>query len=268
VQARAATGALAHYRYDHGVAMNDLRVTPGETFSVGVGTICRSGYASSVRDVPESEKLAAYRAYGIASHPTGAYEVDHLISLELGGDNALRNLWPEPNDHPPGYLNSKDILENRLHELVCAGRLPLATAQRSIATDWVAAFHAYLGYWPTGAGHQAVATTTSSAPVASPTSTVAPGATGAVSVTSLASPVAPGALEQLGARARPGASCTLSVTLPSGRVSTASGLGAALVASDGLVSWSWRIGSTTGAGVAVATIECGSSRATASFVVS
>jgi 5-methylcytosine-specific restriction endonuclease McrA len=25
----------------------------------------------------------------------GAFEVDHLIPLELGGDNVIANLWPE-----------------------------------------------------------------------------------------------------------------------------------------------------------------------------
>ena len=34
--------------------------------------------------------------YGIrGSHHGSAYEVDHLISLELGGSNEVANLWPE-----------------------------------------------------------------------------------------------------------------------------------------------------------------------------
>jgi hypothetical protein len=67
----------------------------------------------------------------------GGYELDHLISLELGGDNARANLWPEPHDRP-GFQASqtKDGVENRLHDLVCAGRLDLAAAQRAIATNW------------------------------------------------------------------------------------------------------------------------------------
>ena len=122
-----AFAATAHFRYSHGEPMNDLRVTPGVTFHVGAATICRSGYATSVRDVPESEKNRVYAEYGITHHKTDQYEVDHLISLELGGTNAIGNLWPELNDHPKGYLNSKDILENRLHRLVCEGKVALAS---------------------------------------------------------------------------------------------------------------------------------------------
>ena len=88
----AAFAATAHFRYSHGEPLNDLRVTPGVTFHVGVATICRSGYATSVRDVPESEKNQVYAEYGITHHTTDQYEIDHLISLELGGSNAIGNL--------------------------------------------------------------------------------------------------------------------------------------------------------------------------------
>ncbi len=62
-----------------------------------------------------------------------------LIALELGGSNRVTNLWPEPYEIT-WNAHVKDRLENRLHELVCAGRLDLATAQRAIATDWIEAY--------------------------------------------------------------------------------------------------------------------------------
>jgi hypothetical protein len=34
-------------------------------------------------------------------------------------------------------------LEDRLHQLVCDGSLDLATAQRDIETDWIAAYKKY-----------------------------------------------------------------------------------------------------------------------------
>jgi hypothetical protein len=34
-------------------------------------------------------------------------------------------------------------LEEHLHQLVCAGRLDLPTAQRDIARDWIAAYKKY-----------------------------------------------------------------------------------------------------------------------------
>jgi hypothetical protein len=90
------------------------------------------GYSESVRNVPERVKQEVYAVYGIVSRASGAYEVDHLIPLELGGDNSIGNLWPEAS---PGY-HEKDRVENELHDAGCAGRVSLRTAQRQIARDW------------------------------------------------------------------------------------------------------------------------------------
>ncbi|MEA2212384.1 MAG: hypothetical protein QOF83_2332 [Solirubrobacteraceae bacterium] len=102
-------------------------------------TICRPGYSRSVRppeSITETEKRASLRAYG-DHRPLRDYEYDHLVSLELGGArNDARNLWPEPGGTP----NPKDSLENRLHSRVCDGSMTLATAQRTIARDWVGAY--------------------------------------------------------------------------------------------------------------------------------
>lgn len=107
-------------------------------------TICTRGYTRRVRPperVTEPEKRASMRAYGDTGR-LGAYEYDHLIPLELGGaPNDARNLWPEPGASP----NPKDRLEDLLRERVCAGTLPLATARREIATNWVAAYHRLIG---------------------------------------------------------------------------------------------------------------------------
>lgn len=121
----------------------DPSLTPGDVFPATVATICVSGYSATVRDVPDSEKDQVYAEYGITSHPTGAYEVDHLIPLEIGGSNDLRNLWPEPEQGDSGSL-VKDRLENKLHDLVCAGSPDLGTAQRDIASDWYAAYQRYV----------------------------------------------------------------------------------------------------------------------------
>ena len=120
--------------------LQDSSCTPGAVFSgVTVAEICRSGYASSVRNVPESEKQQAYAEYGIVSHTSGQYEVDHLISLELGGSNELANLWPEAAEPTPGF-HQKDAVENYLHAQVCDGKLSLSDAQQKIATNWLAVY--------------------------------------------------------------------------------------------------------------------------------
>lgn len=71
------------------------------------------------------------------------YEVDHLISLELGGSNSIKNLWLEP-----GFPNPKDKLENRLHAMVCDGEISLTQAQHDIATNWVQAYQSLIGSAP------------------------------------------------------------------------------------------------------------------------
>jgi hypothetical protein len=35
-------------------------------------------------------KPGVYEEYGVKSHGSGDYEVDHLVPLELGGSNSIR----------------------------------------------------------------------------------------------------------------------------------------------------------------------------------
>ena len=51
-------------------------------------------------------------------------EIDHIVSLELGGSNDIANLFREKRDVSPGY-KVKDKLENKLHDLVCDGKRQL-----------------------------------------------------------------------------------------------------------------------------------------------
>jgi len=121
-------------------ALPDSDCTPGAVFpNATVQQICTPGYSSQVRNVPDSEKNQVYAEYGITSHTTGQYEVDHLISLELGGSNDISNLWPEPAEPRPGF-HEKDKVENYLHDQVCSGAIPLQQAQIEIATNWMAVY--------------------------------------------------------------------------------------------------------------------------------
>jgi len=144
-----AAHASRHHRHPHrpkAVPAADVpnpRLTPGAVLTTSRVRVCRSGYASSVRDVPESEKAAVYARYGIPWVPY-KHEVDHLVSLELGGSNAITNLWPEPYAGRWG-ARTKDVLENTLHDLVCSGAIPLRYAQHIEATGWVRAYRRYIG---------------------------------------------------------------------------------------------------------------------------
>jgi hypothetical protein len=116
-------------------SLPDPACTPGEILSTDRALICSPGYASRVRDVSSSTAASVYAEYGIASHVPGQYEVDHLVSLELGGSNSIANLWPEAADARPGY-REKDRVENYLHKQVCNGAISWATAQYESAHDW------------------------------------------------------------------------------------------------------------------------------------
>jgi hypothetical protein len=120
-------------------------LTPGEAFAgVTAREVCVSGYAGRVRNVQSAQYIQVYASYAIPyPEPAGSYELDHLIPLELGGDNTNRNLWPEPALPAPGF-HQKDQLENYLHDAVCGGRMALAEAQAGIASDWIALYRLYI----------------------------------------------------------------------------------------------------------------------------
>ena len=91
------------------------------------------------------------RAYGYTDAPAN-YELDHLISLELGGHPSdVRNLWPEAYGRSEWDASRKDQVENKLHDLVCSGQILLADAQRPEAADWKVAWTKYVGTHGQGA---------------------------------------------------------------------------------------------------------------------
>ncbi len=130
--------ALGQTPRKHGaVVLNNLTLTPGAVGKLPVQTLCsRDFHTGTVRHVPESLKQAVCRAYGIdKAHCNGKlYEIDHLISLDLGGTNDQTNLWPQPYFPKPG-AKEKDLVENYLHRQVCSGAMTLPAAQKAIATD-------------------------------------------------------------------------------------------------------------------------------------
>jgi hypothetical protein len=104
--------------------------------TVDVALVCGQSTRSR-RHVPVAVQRQAFIEYGLEfGQPHGDYEVDHLIPLELGGDNTIENLWPEASEPRPGF-HEKDRVENHLHAMVCSRQMSLAEAQHLIATDWL-----------------------------------------------------------------------------------------------------------------------------------
>jgi hypothetical protein len=111
-------------------------LTPGAVLTTDASTICAPGYASGVRDVSTATKEQVYAEYGVSyPQPTGAYEVDHFIPLEIGGSNDLTNLWLESASPTPGF-HQKDQFENFEHGQVCSGTTSAAEAQSRMVSDW------------------------------------------------------------------------------------------------------------------------------------
>ena len=103
-------------------------VNPAVTQANIRSTICRRGWTATVRPPVEytnalkRKQMRVYRETG----PPSAYQEDHLVSLELGGDPTdPRNLWPEPYPR----ASAVDQIENELNAKVCSGSLSLHDAQ-------------------------------------------------------------------------------------------------------------------------------------------
>ena len=92
-------------------------------------TICRIGWTRTVRppvSYTNDLKRRQLREYGLRGPPS-AFQEDHLISLELGGNPTdPRNLWPEPYPR----ASAVDRIENELNHSVCSKSITLADAQR------------------------------------------------------------------------------------------------------------------------------------------
>jgi hypothetical protein len=117
----------------------DPRVSQADLSS----TVCSRGYTASVRprvNVTDRIKREQMAAYGLQDHQLSDFELDHLISLSLGGSpDDIANLWPQPWT---GEANAhmKDAVETFLNREVCRGTIQLGEAQRQIATDWLAVY--------------------------------------------------------------------------------------------------------------------------------
>jgi hypothetical protein len=103
-------------------------VNPDVTQTNVRDTVCKHGWTRTVRpptSYTNDLKRRQLVEYGLRGPPS-AYQEDHLISLELGGNPTdPRNLWPEPYPR----ASRVDQIENELNHEVCTGQLTLAAAQ-------------------------------------------------------------------------------------------------------------------------------------------
>lgn len=140
VMAVSAAPAASATAWPAGWVLPNHHLTPG-AYGHSFAQVCPHVSAALENARPSTAvKNQVYAQYHITYHPYGKYEIDHLVPLKLDGSNTKANLWPEPGLH-----NKKNILQNKLHSLVCARKISLSTAQHAIVTDWRVASVKYVG---------------------------------------------------------------------------------------------------------------------------
>ena len=143
----SAGGAEARTCSHSRLPLPDSACTPGaynpDVTQSNIGsTICVSGWTATVR--PPTSYTNPLKAqgiidYGYSDTSMADYEEDHLVPLELGGaPRDPNNLWPEPYYGSP-TATSKDGVETKLKNAVCAGRITLSSARSAIKTNWTTA---------------------------------------------------------------------------------------------------------------------------------
>ena len=121
----------------------DRNLTPGSTRRVSLAEMCSMAHEEVVREVPTALRQQIFQEYGIGNALAADYEIDFLIAPGLGGAEDIHNLWPQAYTPATWNARVKDALEERLHQMVCAGKLDLSVAQSDIANDWIAAYKKY-----------------------------------------------------------------------------------------------------------------------------
>ena len=118
-------------------ALPDKNCTPGVVREATTANdICTSGFTKTIRNVPESEKKKVYLEYNMTPNKSPCpCEVDHFISLVIGGDNTIKNLWPQPYSGQFG-AREKDKLENYYHRQICDKKITQEQAIKEIREDW------------------------------------------------------------------------------------------------------------------------------------
>lgn len=93
-------------------------------------TVCTRGWTATIR--PPVGYTSALKKWLLKDRmlpgTVSDYQLDHLISLELGGaPYSTRNLWMEPQ----AQAHRDDAFENEWHRELCAGHMTLQQARHA-----------------------------------------------------------------------------------------------------------------------------------------
>lgn len=157
VIALVAGGAVTGAAVAHATTCSQSRLplpdpvcTPGSynpdvTQSTIGSTICKSGWTATVRpptSYTNALKVQGIADYGYSDTSLADYEEDHFVPLELGGaPRDPANLWPQPRSGTK-TATTKDGVETKLKNAVCAGTITLSAARSAIRANWTTALQA------------------------------------------------------------------------------------------------------------------------------
>ena len=77
-----------------------------------------------------------FNEYRLGPQESKHYGLDFLIPIQLGGANTMANIWPMPLNRGLSF-HQKEVLNIRMHIVVCHGEMAIAQAQQAFSTDWV-----------------------------------------------------------------------------------------------------------------------------------
>jgi hypothetical protein len=126
------------YRHSGPALLPDPKCTPGAIRTTDFAEVCDPNFRTAkYRHTTFATKKKVCEEYGVKGCPHyGKLEIDHLVPLEAGGLDDIRDLWPQLAEPRPGY-HEKDLVENYLRHAVCIDRtMSLKGAQECLESDW------------------------------------------------------------------------------------------------------------------------------------
>jgi hypothetical protein len=130
--------AIVPYLEDRPVPNPQL--TPGAVRVMALGEVCGEKDDDLDPAVSVAIQQVIFAEYHVPQQQRGKeFQVDYLISPQLGGTAEIRNLWPQPYS-TMWNAPAKDMLERRLQGMVCSGTITLEQAQQELAGDWIESY--------------------------------------------------------------------------------------------------------------------------------
>jgi hypothetical protein len=146
---KRATGPVANRVPTGPVARPNSLLTPGVVATTNLAAVCalprhiHGLFSRHNKQIPLDQQQAVFTAYKIPPLRQNNYGLDLLIPIQLGGAITPANIWPMNPMHGSVSFHEKEILNQRMHTLVCHGEMPLAKAQQEMARDWVGLWITY-----------------------------------------------------------------------------------------------------------------------------